>query len=37
MHGMDDGTGTEEEQGFEHGVGEEVEHRSHVTEAFVAF
>ena len=37
MHGMDDGTGTEEEQGFEHGVGEEVEHRSHITEAFVAF
>ena len=32
MNSVDDAAGAEEEQGFEHGVGEEVEHGSHETE-----
>ena len=32
VNGMDDTSGTEEEASFEHGVCEEVEHGSHVSE-----
>ena len=32
---MDDAARAEEEQGLEHGVGEEVEHACHVTQAAV--
>ena len=33
VYRVDDATGAEEQQRLEHGVGEEVEHRSHVTQS----
>ena len=33
VYGVDDAAGAEEQQRLEHGVGEEVEHRGHVTES----
>ena len=35
VNGMDDRAGAEEEQSLEHGVGEQVEHGSHETQAFL--
>ena len=36
VYGMDDASGSQEEQGLEHGVCEQVEHTGHVTQsAFV--
>ena len=36
VYGVDDASGTQEKQGFEHGVSEQVEHAGHVTQtAFV--
>ena len=34
--GMDDGSCAKEEQGFEHGMCEKVEHRSHIAESLMA-
>ncbi len=36
MHGVDNGAGAEEQEGLEHGVGEEVEHGGHVAQPLVA-